>query len=155
MAARNRKSPRLPSDEYLGPLAAHVVIVTRQRLPLFREDELAATCLKALENSTETYQAILHAYCLMPDHVHMLIEIPESVSLEAVVHHFKTTSGYSLKQMTRLPAWQTSYYDHILRSEEALENVAEYIWGNPVTAGLVENAWDYPWLGPRAPNLQA
>ena len=91
----------------------------------------------------------------MPDHVHLLIEIPEGISLEKIIHHFKTNSGYALKQTTSMPAWQPSYYDHILRREEALEDVAAYIWSNPVAAGLIENAHDYPWSGPPGLFVQA
>ena len=91
----------------------------------------------------------------MPDHVHLLIEIPEHTSLEDVIHHFKTVSGFALKRITGEPAWQTSYYDHILRREEALEDIAAYIWANPVTEGLVEDAREYPWSGPRESIVQA
>jgi REP element-mobilizing transposase RayT len=91
----------------------------------------------------------------MPNHVHLLIEIPHGVSLERVIHHFKTTSGFAIKRTIGVPAWQTSYYDHVLRREEALENVAGYIWPNPVTAGLVETADKYPWSGPRDALAQA
>ena len=45
-------------------------------------------------------------------------------------------------------AWQRSYYDHILRREEAIQDVEHYIWGNPVQAGMVENVLAYPYSGP-------
>jgi REP element-mobilizing transposase RayT len=152
---QKRIPQRLPSEDYLGPLAAHVTIVTRERRPLFQNDELASLCLAAMEGSVSAYRTQLHAYCLMPDHVHLLIELPAGVSLEKVVHHFKTVSGFALKRATGEPAWQTSYYDHILRREEALEDVAAYIWGNPVAQGIVENAEDYRWSGPREAIVQA
>lgn len=43
--------------------------------------------------------------------------------------------------------WQRSFYDHALRREETLSDVARYIWHNPVRAGLVMRARDYPWSG--------
>ena len=116
---------------------------------------MASICLTAIQKSVSAYDAQLHAYCLMPDHVHLLIEIPEGISLEKVVHHLKTTSGYAIKQITGFSAWQTSYYDHILRREEALDDVARYIWSNPVTAGLVDDAGAYAWSGPREAFVQA
>jgi REP-associated tyrosine transposase len=152
---RSRISQRLPSEDYFGPLGAHVIIVTRERRPLFEDNELASVCIAALQKTASTHEVLLHAYCLMPDHVHLLIEILERISLEKVIHHFKTTSGFAIKQITGLPAWQTSYYDHILRRQEALEDVATYIWSNPVSAGLVEDAGDYPWSGPRDAFIQA
>jgi REP element-mobilizing transposase RayT len=149
MPPRSRHPLRLPEDHYLGPLAAHVTLVTRQRLPLFDDDALALTCVKAIETSAARYAATVHAYCLMPDHLHVLIEITDGISLESVIHHFKTVSGYALKRLTGETPWQNSYYDHILRREEALEDVAAYIWMNPVTAGLVREEREYAWSGPR------
>ena len=52
-------------------------------------------------------------------------------------------------------AWQISYYDHILRREEALIDVAKYIWMNPVTAGLASSPELYPWSGPAEMLAQA
>jgi hypothetical protein len=43
--------------------------------------------------------------------------------------------------------WQRSSYDHALREEEALENVALYIWQNPMRSGIISCASDYRWNG--------
>jgi hypothetical protein len=43
--------------------------------------------------------------------------------------------------------WHKSYHDHVVRSEEDLLQIAEYILGNPVRAGLVESAAEYPFSG--------
>ena len=43
--------------------------------------------------------------------------------------------------------WQASYWDHIVRREEGLYKVLQYILMNPVRAGLVEDWWTFPWLG--------
>jgi REP element-mobilizing transposase RayT len=149
MSASYRKSPRLEDRaDYLGPLAAHVILVTRLRKPLFSQPNLASECIDALERSTKKFSATVHAYCIMPDHAHVLVEVPEDVSLQQFVHHFKTISSYQLKRLTGEPHWQISYYDHILRREEALGDLAAYIWANPVKAGLVQEAQEYPWSGP-------
>jgi REP element-mobilizing transposase RayT len=115
---------------------------------LFSDDTLAGLCLEALDRTSARFGVSLHAYRFMPDHAHLLLEVPDGVSLEKVVHHFKTVAGYALKRLTGESPWQTSYYDHILRREEALEDVAAYIWENPVNAKLVEGARDYRWSGP-------
>ena len=89
------------------------------------------------------------AYCLMPEHMHLVVEVPEGVSLRAFVCHFKQLSGYALKRKTGSLAWQISYYDHVLRKEEGLLDVARYIWDNPVRKGLVRERGEYPFSGPR------
>jgi putative transposase len=85
----------------------------------------------------------------MPDHVHLLVEVPEGVSLGAFVQHFKQLSSHALKRKTGLEAWQISYYDHILRNEESILDVARYIWDNPVRKGLVSDRAKYAFSGPR------
>ena len=80
----------------------------------------------------------------MPNHLHILVTGTEDAPLVRFVQHFKQATGH------RHPGlWQRSYYDHILRYEETIEDVAWYIWGNPVRAGMVADALDYPYLGPR------
>jgi len=45
--------------------------------------------------------------------------------------------------------WQHESFDHIVRNDESLRQKAEYICENPVRAGLVANARDYPWTWSR------
>jgi REP element-mobilizing transposase RayT len=143
-----RRSPRLPEEDNIGPLAAHVIFVARQRRSLFSSVDLASTCLVALQESIGSFGADLVAYCIMPDHAHLLVQIPEGVSLQDWARRAKQLSGFRLKRATGDFAWQISYYDHILRREEALIDVAKYIWENPVTAGLVTAPELYEWSGP-------
>ena len=143
-----RRSPRLPPEDYIGPLAAHVIFVTRRRQPLFSNPQLASLCLEALQESVEPHQAKLVAYCIMPNHVHLLVEMHEGASLQDWAKRAKQLSGFRLKTATGDFAWQVSYYDHILRRDEALIDVAKYIWANPVAAGLVEAPELYAWSGP-------
>jgi REP element-mobilizing transposase RayT len=121
----------------VGPLLAHVIFVTRGRKSLFLGSDLASICLEAIRESSTRVRVDLIAYCLMPDHVHMLVDVPEGVSLQRWAKTAKQLSGFRLRRKTGEPAWQVSYYDHILLREEALLDVAKYIWMNPVTAGSI------------------
>ncbi len=105
--------------------------------------------MQCLMKSGAKFEIVLHAYCFMPDHVHLLVSLPEGISLEKFVHHFKQLSGYELKKRTGQPLWQISYYDHILRREEAVLDVARYIWENPVRKGLAVSRSEYLFSGPR------
>jgi putative transposase len=149
MHTRLRQSPRLKDFDYIGPLACSLTFVTRQRAPLFLQADLSNLCLDCLRRSSEKYGVTVNAYCLMPDHVHLLVEIPKGVSLEAFVRHFKQVSSHALKRKTGFEAWQISYYDHILRNEESMLDVACYIWDNPVRKGLVSGRAEYPFSEPR------
>jgi putative transposase len=85
----------------------------------------------------------------MPDHVHLLVASDDGRSVERFMRHFKQLSGHAYKQATGEYLWQTSYYDHVLRQEEAIRPIAEYIWLNPVRKGLVASGFDWPYSGPR------
>jgi hypothetical protein len=59
----------------------------------------------------------------------------------------KQRSGYLYPQKHGQALWQPSYYDHVLRDDEASLPVMWHIVSNPVRAGLVSNCEDYPFLG--------
>jgi hypothetical protein len=80
----------------------------------------------------------------MPAHLHLLVTGGHDASLVRFVQHFKQATGHCHPGL-----WQRSYYDHILRQEEDLGDVARYVWANPVQAGMVENVSAYPYSGPR------
>jgi len=100
--------------------------------------------LKALQTSAIKHRFGIPAYCFMPDHLHLLAvgQRPES-NLKEFAHHFKTVSGFRYKRLTGRHLWQISYHDRVLRREEDLEAVADYIWCNPVRAGLAPDAASY------------
>jgi REP element-mobilizing transposase RayT len=124
--------------------------VTRERKPFFLTTTHAELSLDALEVSRQKHRATIHAYCVMPDHFHVLVGLPEGGSLQKFVRLFKQLSGYHLKQVIGDFAWQTSYYDHVLRNEETIHDVAIYIWQNPVEEGLAATWEEYPFSGPQA-----
>jgi putative transposase len=77
----------------------------------------------------------------MPDHVHMLLNFPDTPSFSPIVGDWKRwlTKHCGLQ-------WQENFFEHRLRNEESSANKAQYIMHNPVRAGLVERAEDWPYL---------
>ena len=111
--------------------------------------------LDCLTRSCTRYGFSLHAYCFMPDHLHLVVCGQDNSPLAAFVHHFKQLSGHRYKQEHDAQLWQISYYDHVLRGDEDLLAVASYIWDNPVRGGLVQDWSEYPFSGPRSAMEQA
>ncbi len=149
MTTRLRKSPRLKSFDYVGPYAYSLTFVTRRRIALFTDSSVVELAESALQRACARYAFSLHAYCFMPDHVHLLVSGSADSRLGAFVRLFKQLSSYAAKQKLGAPMWQISYYDHVLRDEEDLAHVARYIWDNPVRAELVDVRSQYPYAGPR------
>jgi REP element-mobilizing transposase RayT len=86
-------------------------------------------------------------YCIMPDHIHLLICNAGS-TLVKITNAFKgRVSRQARQKHPRLEVWMSGYWDHIVRREEGLYKVLQYILLNPVRAGLVDKWWEYSWLG--------
>jgi REP element-mobilizing transposase RayT len=143
-----KSSPRLPTFEYKGVFGYFVTTNTCDRLPVLRGD-VAQRCVDVmLESASETEFEVM-AYCVMPDHVHLLAQgLDESSNLIRFVQRLKQVTGFEFKKAIGSPLWHRSYYDHVLRNEDDVHDVAAYIWHNPVKAGLVTSATDYPFSGP-------
>ena len=144
-----RQSPRLKDFPYAGPFAYHLTFVTRGRLPLFQPGEAVQSCLESLRTACERHGFDTLAYCFMPDHLHLLLAGREGSSLRDFVRHFKQLSGYKFKRKRAASLWQISYYDHVVRRDEDVRQIAAYIWDNPVRAGMVESRLEYAFSGPR------
>jgi REP element-mobilizing transposase RayT len=96
----------------------------------------------------------LHAWVIMPNHVHVLFTPVEGESLSAIVHSWKS---YTAKEANRLLGrqgqfWEEDYFDRFIRNEEHFAAVAAYIESNPVKAGLCgcNEEWRYSSAGYRA-----
>ena len=84
----------------------------------------------------------------MPDHLHAVVAGYRADSdFKKFAARFKQHSGYVHRRSTGSSLWQENYYEHVMRSEEALVSVVGYVLGNPLRAGLVEKLEDYPFLG--------
>ena len=91
-------------------------------------------------------------YVVMPDHVHFFATaVCESHSLSWFVGKWKEwTAKYCARRLAwQVPLWQPEFFDRVLRSSENYEQKWEYVWHNPVRAGLVANASDWTYQGAR------
>lgn len=90
----------------------------------------------------------LSAYCFMPDHLHALVMgLTEGADFTQFVRLAKQRSGYLFAQVSGRKLWQDGYWERILREDQGTEEVIQYIVGNPVRAGLVNDARHYPHWG--------
>ena len=80
----------------------------------------------------------LHAWSIMPNHVHTIVEPAAGQILSRIIHTWKSFTANKInKQLNRSgPLWQHETYDHIIRSESEYWDQVEYVWNNPEKAGL-------------------
>ena len=95
----------------------------------------------------EPDQYLLHAWCVMPNHVHVLVQANKDVLIREIVQRWKSVSGRNANRiLSRAGAfWQANYFDRYMRNEEQLGATAAYIERNPVAAGFVARAADWRW----------
>jgi putative transposase len=145
---RNR-SLRLPGFDYSAPYVFLVTVATRDRVNVFAVPTYADTVVDCLGLCRHQYNYAVYAFCLMPDHVHLLLTPWESgTGLPQFIGAFKSLSTrafWNCGGNGRL--WQTHYHDHILRSEESVLAVAEYVLDNPVRSGLTAGRGEYRYAG--------
>ncbi len=104
--------------------------------------------------SERRYQ--LFAACVMPNHVHMLIEPALKVSdaderfysLSEILHTIKSFTAHEIAKIDKRkgPVWETESFDRLIRSESDLQEKFEYITRNPWDAGAADAGHDYPWM---------
>lgn len=144
-----RQSPRLKDFNYAGLFTYQLTFVTRGRLSIFTAEKAVQPCLYALERARQRYGFHTLAFCFMSDHLHLLLAGQDGSSLQDFAHCFKQISGYHFKRQCGGSLWQISYYDHVVRRDKDVQQIAAYIWDNPLRAGLVESRLDYAFSGPR------
>lgn len=140
-----RKNIRLPRETYQIPSQIFsLTICTLNRLPLFQNVKYGELVTSSLATGPFGIQTERFAYCLMPDHLHLLLASKES-NLVDLINRWKSYSANLLRRNGLIgPCWQRGFYDHALRKEEDIRNIAEYIVNNPVRFGLANNWVEYP-----------
>lgn len=148
MTATPRKNIRLSRDEYIGKRIYFLTICAENRLPIFRHGGRARAAIDELEKVANRLDVLVHAYCIMPDHAHLLAEgKTAAVDVVKFVTQWKQGTGFALRDELPRRFWQKGFYDHILRRPEDSEAVAWYIWMNPVRKGIVATPNIYPFSG--------
>ena len=144
----HRRPVQLDPALYVGTHRIFVTMCTFHRYEHFVDDARVEPVLDELLRTARAYRVEIPAYCFMPDHLHLLIEgLCADSDLLRFMKMFRQRSGHSYRARTNVRLWQEGFVDTFLRAEEASLDVAGYIVANPVRAGLVRDARDYPYLG--------
>ena len=127
-------------------LIYHVINRGNNRQTVFDSEGDYPAFLKAIADLKERKPFDLYGYCLMGNHIHMLIR-PREYSISRIAqsllvshtqryHRFHGTSGH---------VWQGRFKSPVIQDDEHLLTVLRYIEANPLRAKIVEQAGDYPW----------
>ena len=111
-----------------------------------RDPRIAALVERALLHfDGQRYRLI--AWCVMPNHVHALVETREEWPLASVVHSWKSFTAHRANLILKRSGdfWLREYFDRFIRDDRHFASAVRYIENNPVKAGLVARAEDWRW----------
>jgi putative transposase len=120
-----------------------------------RQPAIARMVVEAFHhNSGILGHYLLHAFAVMPNHVHMLLT--PAVPLPKLTKSLKGITARRANEilgLTRKPFWQAETYDHLIRSGPEFQKIRLYIEQNPVRAGLAAASSEYQWSSAHQPTL--
>jgi REP element-mobilizing transposase RayT len=164
VARPRRHNHRLSMERYaLAEGEFFFTLCARHQGQLFRDAELARRVIETLLGLRERYGWRLLCYCLMPDHLHFIAQLTESLGqvynagargdtpygIQEEVGAFKsfTTTQIWWKLGGEGQLWQESSYDKVIKRGESVEEAVYYVLNNPTRKGLVEFWQEYPYAG--------
>jgi putative transposase len=146
--------------------ALFITLVTSNRLPVFRTDQMKEVLCRAIEEAQKKF--LLFAWVIMPDHIHLLTSRPSTTSevlrtvkgitARRVIDYLKENNyTRSLSKLEhaerdrgyRYSLWQTEKNVLPIFTQNKFTEKVNYIHQNPVKAGFVDQAIDYRWSSAR------
>ena len=118
---------------------------TWERHAIFINTVLAGIVVDQIVSCRDRGYYKLHAFVLMPEHLHVLLTPSDETTIEKAVQMIKGGSGHriGLEKPRPTPVWHRSFHDRWMRDAEQFWTAKSYIEQNPVKTGLVESAEDY------------
>ncbi|MFH1336121.1 MAG: transposase [Candidatus Zixiibacteriota bacterium] len=145
---KRKNSLRLKNFDYSTPQAYFITICAENVQDFFLNKKLAENIIDVLRKNKKRFKYKIYAYCLMPDHLHILLNPGGSnKTVSGIIQAFKSQTSHNFKGEYGLPLWQRGFYDHIVRDNEDLLKIAQYILENPRRKKLVDQVEDYPFSG--------
>lgn len=148
--------------------ALFITLNTRNRLPVFRKDEIKKVLCDAIDEARKSAGLLLFAYVIMIDHLHLITDQPKPISevlrvlkgitARRVIDYLKERNySASLAKLQhevrdrnyRYSLWQVVKNVYPIFSERLFMQKVNYIHNNPVKAEMVERANDYRWSSAR------
>ena len=124
----------------------HVTSRGNERKAVFKTDKDRQRFLVYLQSAHERYGAIVHVYCLMGNHYHLLLETTRS-NLSQILHHVNGayTTYFNVKRKRSGHLFQGRYRAILVEKDAYCQELSRYIHLNPLRAGMVKDLREYPW----------
>ena len=129
-----------------------VTTATANRRRLFQVERNAELFLEVLNQNRAKGRFHLHAFVIMPDHIHLLLTPSAEIALEKAMQFIK--GGFSFQLKSQHEVWTRSFNEHRIQTPHDYQHHVAYIEQNPVRAHLTEKPQDYKFSSSTIPNLK-
>ena len=125
----------------------HIITRGNQKQTVFKEPADYQKYLLLLTRYKNKYKFMLYCFCLMPNHVHLIIEVGKAEQLNRIMRglNLSYTLYFNFKYEKVGHLWQDRFKSKIIEKDSYLLECIRYIEGNPVRASLASSIHDYPW----------
>jgi len=129
----------------------HITARGNERKDIFKSNRDRSQFLSYLESATERYDAVIHTYCLMTNHYHLLLETP-SGNLSQIMRHINGayTTYFNTKRKRFGHLFQGRYKGILVEADEYAKELSRYIHLNPIRAGIARSPGEYRWSSYRS-----
>jgi REP element-mobilizing transposase RayT len=134
--------------KFLGDGFFHAIARGVGKMVIFRERDDYVCFVGLLEAVLRRFPWKVYAYCLMPNHYHLVTETSR-LDLSNGMHRLNGlyAQGFNTRYERPGHVFQNRFGARVIEGDDHLEGVSAYVLGNPVRAGLCERAEDWPWSG--------
>jgi putative transposase len=119
-----------------------ITAVTANRRRIFQINTNADLLLNLFNEDRAKNRYQLHAFVIMPDHIHLLLTPAPNISIEKAMQFIK--GGFSFRLRSKREVWQSGFTKRRIEDAQDYANHATYIHENPIRARLCERAEDFP-----------
>ncbi len=150
-----RKELAVELDSRDTTLRNEAILQLHRRIAKY-EDAGRGSCILALPEAAGVVQEILiqdhgksyrlHDWCIMPNHVHVMIRVTDGHRLGDITHRWKGSSSFKINRVLGRegPLWSRDFFDRFIRNEQHYHRAKCYIRDNPVKASLCTEPADWP-----------
>jgi putative transposase len=146
MDSPDRRNPihHDPHEVFNRPVIVFLTVCTKDKKPILANKKVHGLLREAWSTADSW---LVGRYVLMPDHLHLFCSptMGTSVTLTQWVSFWKSHTARHWPDPGDTPVWQRDFWDTQLRKEESYSNKWQYLLENPMRAGLVQNAMDWPY----------
>lgn len=127
----------------------HIVNRGNDKKVIFPQDVDYGSFLALLREARERYAVLLFAYCLMPNHFHLVVRTRDLAAISAYMHFVQRSHACDLRSCYRSKGhghiFQRRYWNKLVEGSGYLMSVMRYVEANPVRARLVSWAPEWEW----------